>query len=300
MKTLVIAMILKITWALCALCSLSVQAQTSDTLKKIKESGTITLGGREASFPFSYVTGPGHPIGFSADLCLKVVDAVKAKLNMPQLKVEYQIVTPANRIPLVQNGTVDLECSTTTNTVVRGKDVEFAPTHFVAGVGAAVKKSSGITTFSQFDGKTVATTTGSTSIQLLRTYRKTENINIQELSGKDISDAFLLLASDRTVALILDDVQLAALIANALKPDDYVILRERLREEPYGFMYRKNDPEFKTLVDQTVTNLMKTGQINDVYAKWFTKPVPPKSVNLNFPMSDLVREAYRNPNNKGI
>jgi glutamate/aspartate transport system substrate-binding protein len=293
-------MVLKITWALCALSSLNVQAQTSDTLKKIKESGTITLGGREASFPFSYVTGAGHPVGFSADLCLKVVDAVKAKLNMPQLKVEYQIVTPVNRIPLVQNGTVDLECSTTTNTVVRGKDVEFAPTHFVAGIGAAVKKSSGITSFAQFDGKTVAATAGSTAIQLMRAYRRSENSNIQELYGKDIADAFLLLASDRTVALILDDVQLAALIANAPKPDDYVILRERLREEPYGFMYRKNDPEFKTVVDQTITNLMKTGQINDVYAKWFTKPVPPKSVNLNFPMSDLVREAYRNPNNKGI
>jgi glutamate/aspartate transport system substrate-binding protein len=277
------------------------QAQTSDTLSKIKGSGVINLGGRDGSFPFSYKINAGdHPIGFSADLCMKVVDAVKAKLGMPNLKVEYTIVTPTNRIPLVQNGTVDLECSTTTNTTARQQQVDFAPSHFVAGVGALVKKSSGITTFEELEGKTVATVAGSTAIQLLRAYRKNEKAEFNEVSAKDSTDTFLLLQSGRAQALILDDVQLAGLAATSASPNDYVILKERLRSEPYGFFFRKNDPDFKSLVDQTLTQLMKSGQINELYAKWFTKSVPPRGVNLNFPMTDAVREVYANPNNKGV
>lgn len=277
------------------------QAQATDTLQKIKETGVISLGGRDASFPFSYkVKADADPIGFSADLCMKVVDAVKAKLGMPNLKVHYTIVTPLNRIPLVQNGTVDLECSTTTNTVARGQQVEFAPTHFVASVGAAVKKSSGINAFEQLDGKGVATVAGSTSIQLLRAYRRKENVEFTEVFGKDIADTFLLLSGDRAVAMILDDIQLASLIATSRAPADYRILGERLREEPYGFMYRKGDAPFKALVDQTITGLMKSGEINEIFAKWFTRSVPPANVNLAFPMTDAIREAYKNPNNKGI
>lgn len=277
------------------------QAQPKDTLQKIKDSGVITLGGRDASFPFSYKTGAdGDPIGFSADLCLKVVEAVKAKLGMPNLKVQYVMVTPANRIPLVQNGSVDLECSTTTNTTARAQQVDFAPTHFDGSIAAAVKKNSGINSIAQLDGKTVATVTGSTSIQLLRGYRKSEQVQFNELSGKDTSDTFLLLSGDRAVAMILADVQLAGLIARAGNPGDYRILDERLRDEPYGFMFRKDDPHFKALVDETLTKLMKSGEINELYAKWFTKPVPPAGVNLNYPMPKAVREAYANPNNKGI
>lgn len=289
--------------ALIAACTwgpLVATAQTTDTLAKIKQSGTINLGGRDSSFPFSYSLGSGDPTGFSAELCLKVVEAVKAKLAMPALKVQYHIVTPTSRIPLVQNGTVDLECSTTTNTVARQQQVEFAPTHFVAGVGAAVRKDAGITTFAQLEGKTVATVAGSTSIQLLRAYRKNEKAEFNELSAKDIADTFLLLAGGRAAAMVLDDVQLAGLIATSPNPGDYVILKERLREEPYGFMFRKGDPAFKALVDETLTRLMKSGEAADIYAKWFTKPVPPKGVNLNFPMSDLVRGAYSNPNSKGV
>lgn len=275
-------------------------AQPSDTLAKIKAAGVIQLGGRDASFPFSYQGENGDPIGFSADLCRKVVDAVRQNLNLPQLKVQYTIVTPANRIPLVQNGTIDLECGTTTNTVARQQQVDFAPTHFVAGIGAAVKKSSGIRTLADLDGKTVATVAGSTSIQLLRAYRKNERAEIAEVSGKDTAETFLLLSGGRAVALILDDVQLAGLIANAPNPGEYVILKERLRHEPYGFTFRKNDPEFKALVDQTLTRLMKSGEINELYAKWFTRPVPPRSVNLQFPMTDAVRDAYSNPNSNGV
>jgi glutamate/aspartate transport system substrate-binding protein len=279
----------------------SASAQPQDTLQKIKETGVINLGGRDASFPFSYkVSADSNPIGFSADLCMKVVDAVKAKLGMPGLKVQYTIVTPANRIPLVQNGTVDLECSTTTNTVVRAQQVEFAPTHFVGSIAAAVKKASGISNMEQLDGKTVTTVTGSTSIQLLRAYRKSEKVELSEVFGKDVADAFLLLSSDRAAAMIVEDVQLAGLIARSGNPGDYKILDERLRDEPYGFMFRKNDPAFKALVDETLTKVMKSGEIQELYAKWFTKPVPPAGVNLSFPMSNAVKEAYRNPNNRGV
>ena len=284
-----------------AMSQYSATAQTKDTLQKIKETGVINLGGRDASFPFSYkVSSDSSPIGFSADLCMKVVEAVKAKLSMPSLKVQYTVVTPTNRIPLVQNGTVDLECSTTTNTVARAEQVDFAPTHFVGSIAALVKKNSGINSIAQIDGKTVATTTGSTSIQLLRAYRKSEHIAFGEVSGKDVSETFLLLGSDRAVAMILEDVQLAGLVARSQNPDAYKLLDERLRDEPYGFMLRKDDPQFKALVDDTLSKLMKSGEINEIYAKWFQKPVPPNNVNLNYPMPTAVREAYKNPNNKGI
>lgn len=286
--------------AACALATLPALAQQTDTLTKIKQSGVINLGGRDTSFPFSYNAGTGDPIGFSADLCLKLVDAVKAKLGLPNLKVQYHIVTSTNRIPLVQNGTVDLECGTTTNTVARQQQVEFAPTHFVAAVGAAVKKGSGITSFAQLEGKTVATVAGSTSIQLLRAYRRSEKAEIAEVSGKDTAETFLLLTGGRAAAVVLDDVQLAGLIAISGNPGEYVILKERLSQEPYGFTFRKNDAAFKAVVDETMTRLMKSGEMGELYANWFTKPVPPKGVNLNFPMSDQVRDAYANPGNKGM
>ena len=250
-KTVVVGLALFV-----ALFGNTVSAQSTDTLKKIRETGVIQLGGRDASFPFSYKVGSdGDPIGFSADLCMKVVEAVKAKLGMPNLKVQYTIVTPTNRIPLVQNGTVDLECSTTTNTNARAQQVEFAPTHFVGSIAAAVKKKSGINSMGELDGKAVATVTGSTSIQLLRAYRKSEHVQFNEISGKDTADAFLLLSTDRAVAMILEDVQLAGLIARSGNPGDYKLLDERLRDEPYGFMYRKDDPAFKAVVDQTLAAL---------------------------------------------
>lgn len=293
-----------VTLALACACALmhgQVQAQQKDTLQKIKEAGVINLGGRDASFPFSYkISADSNPIGFSADICLKIVDAVKAKLGLPNLKVQYTIVTPTNRIALVQNGTIDLECSTTTNTVARAQQVEFAPTHFVGSVAAAVKKSSGINNMAQLDGKSVATVAGSTSIQLLRVYRKSEHVQFNELSAKDVSETFLMLSSDRAIAMILEDVQLAGMIARAPNPSDFKILDERLRDEPYGFMYRKDDPQFKSVVDDAIVKLMKSGEINDIYAKWFTKPVPPNNVNLNYPMPSAVKEAFKNPNNKGI
>jgi len=277
-------------------------AQDSDTLSKIKASGTIQIGSRDSSIPFSYKLGSANePIGFSNDICLKIVDAVKAKLGLPNLRVQYTTLTSTNRIPLMQNGTVDLDCATTTNSVARQQQVDFAPSHFVTNITVAVKKSSGIQSLADLGGKPVATVTGSTSIQLLRSYRKTENIDVQEVSGKDTADAFLLLASGRAVAYVLDDVQLAGLIATAPNPAEYTILKDVvLRQEPYGIMLRKNDPQFKALVDQTVSGLMKSGDMAKLYAKWFTSPIPPSNVNLNFPMTDAVRDAFQNPNNKGV
>lgn len=298
---------IKLPFLLCALSVVLAQglslahADSSDTLKKIRETGVINLGGRDASFPFSYkVDGDANPVGFSADLCSKVVDAIKLKLGMPQLKVQYTIVTPVNRIPLVQNGTVDLECSTTTNTVARAQQVEFAPNHFVANIAVAVKRNSGINSLAQLDGKSVVSVSGSTSVQLLRGYRRNQKVDFSEVFGKDTSDAFLVLASGRATAMVLEDVQLAGLIARSGNSSDYKILDERLREEPYAFMFRKNDPAFKALVDETILAVMKSGEINELYAKWFSKPVPPSGINLNFPMSNSVREAYKSPSNQGI
>jgi ABC-type amino acid transport substrate-binding protein len=277
-------------------------AQEIDTLRKIKESGTINIGNRDSSIPFSYKpTGSGDPIGFSNDICLKIVDAVKARLGLPALRVQYTTLTSLNRIPLMQNGTVDLDCATTTNSVARQQQVAFAPSHFVTNITVAVKKKSGIASLADLAGKPVATVAGSTSIQLMRTYRRTENMEVQEVSGKDTADAFLLLASDRAVAYVLDDVQLAGLIAVSPNPGDYLILKDVvLRQEPYGIMLRKNDAPFQALVDQTVTQLMKSGEMERLYARWFTQPIPPSNMNINFPMTDAVREAYRNPNNKGV
>jgi glutamate/aspartate transport system substrate-binding protein len=178
--------------------------------------------------------------------------------------------------------------------------VEFAPTHFVSSIAVAVKKQSGISSMTQLEGKTVATVTGSTTIQLLRSYRRTEKKDFQELYGKDIADAFLLLSSGRANAMILEDVQLAGLIATSASPNEYKILDERLRDEPYGLMFRKDDPAFKELVNDTIGAVMKSGEINELYAKWFSRPIPPSGVSLNFPMSKALKDTYSNPNNRGI
>ncbi len=276
-------------------------AQDGGTLQKIKDSGFIQIGGRDSQSPFSYKLGSDSAsIGFTNDICLKIVDAVKARLGLPKLDVRYTMLNSANRIPLLQNGTVDLDCATTTNTIQRQQQVDFAPSHFVTNITAAVRKDSGINTFADLNGKNVATVTGSTSIQLLRGVRKNGAIEVHEIAGKDTSDGFLLLSSGRADAYVLDDVQLAGMIASAPNPGDYKILKESLRQEPYGIMLRKDDPQFKAVVDETVTGLMKSGAIEQLYTKWFMSPIPPRNANLNFPMTDAVREIYKNPNNKGV
>ena len=270
------------------------------TLKKVKETGAFTVGFRESSIPFSYLDDKQQPIGYAMDLCMRVVDAVKADLKMPNLKVNLQPVTSSNRIPLLQNGTIDMECGSTTNSVQRQQQVSFGPTYFVINVTAAVKKSSNINAIAELNGKTVSTTSGTTSVPLIKSYEKTKNVTVKEIYGKDHGESFLLLADDRAAAFIMDDILLAGQIANSKSPGDYKILPESLRQEPYSMMLRKDDPQFKALVDKTVGGIMKSGEIEKIYAKWFMNPVPPKGINMNFPMTPPIREAFKNPNDKGV
>jgi glutamate/aspartate transport system substrate-binding protein len=286
-----------------ALATLAVTVSAQEltgTLKKIKETGTITIGHRESSIPFSYLDDKQQPVGYAMDLCAKIVDAVKAELKMPNLKVAYQAVTSANRIPLMQNGTIDLECGSTTNSAERQKQVSFGPTYFVINVTGAVKKASGIKQLSDLNGKTVSTTSGTTSVPLLKKYEKTANADVKEIYGKDHAESFLLLAQDRVSAFVMDDILLAGQIANSQNPGDYVILPESLRQEPYSMMLRKDDPQFKALVDKAIGGVYKSGEINQIYAKWFTSPIPPKNVNMNFPMTPAIKDAFANPNDKGV
>ncbi|KQP18124.1 amino acid ABC transporter substrate-binding protein [Pseudorhodoferax sp. Leaf267] len=293
---------LSLTLALAAALVCTAAAAQSDTLAKIKSSGVITIGARDSQIPFSYKpTGSGDPTGFTNDICLKIVDAVKAQLALPKIEVRYMILTSTNRIPLLTNGSVDLDCATTTNTVQRQQQVAFAPSHFVTNITAAVKKDSGINTLADLNGKTVSTVAGSTGVQLLRGYRKSGNIEVQDLAAKDTADGFLMMASGRTAAYILDDVQLAGLIATSPNAADFKILtQESLRQEPYGIMYRKEDPAFKALVDKTVTDILTSGAIHEIYAKWFTRPIPPTNANLNFPMTEPVKAIYAKPNADGV
>jgi glutamate/aspartate transport system substrate-binding protein len=281
--------------------ALSANAQElTGTLKKIKDTGTITIGHRESSIPFSYLDDKQQPVGYAMDLCAKVVDAVKAELKMPNLKVAYQPVTSANRIPLLQNGTIDLECGSTTNSVERQKQVAFGPTYFVVNISAAVKKDSGIKTFADLNGKTVASTSGTTSIPLLRGYEKAKGIDFKELQAKDHAESMQLVASDRAQAFIMDDILLAGQIANQQNPGAYIILPESLRTEPYSMMLRREDPQFKALVDRAVGNVYKSGEIDKIYSKWFTSAIPPRNINMNFPQTPAIKEAFKSPNDKGV
>jgi glutamate/aspartate transport system substrate-binding protein len=279
-----------------ALCA----QELTGTLKKAKDTGAFTIGYRESSIPFSYLDDKQQPIGYAMDLCMKVFDAVKTELKMPNLKLNLQSVSSSNRIPLLQNGTIDLECGSTTNSVDRQKQVSFGPTYFVINVSAAVKKSSGIKNMADLAGKTISTTSGTTAVPLLKQYEKTKSADIKEIYGKDHAESFLLLTQDRVAAFVMDDILLAGQIANSSNPGEYVILPESLRTEPYSMMLRKDDPQFKALVDKTVGGVMKSGEINKIYAKWFTSPIPPKNVNLNFPETAPIKEAFANPNDKGI
>jgi glutamate/aspartate transport system substrate-binding protein len=274
--------------------------ELTGTMKKIKETGQITVGHRESSIPFSYLDDKQQPIGYAMDICMKVVDAVKADLKMPNLKVNLQPVTSSNRIPLLQNGTIDMECGSTTNSVARQEQVSFGPTYFVINVTAAVKKSSGIKTLAELNGKNISTTSGTTAVPLLKAYEKTKSVDVKEIYGKDHAESFLLLQDDRVVAFVMDDILLAGQIANAKNPNDYVILSESLRQEPYGPMLRKGDAQFKGLVDKTLGAFYQSPDMAKVYAKWFTSAIPPKNSNVNFAMTPAIKEALSTPNDRGV
>ena len=263
--------------------------ELTGTLKKVKDSGSITMGIRESSDPLSYLDDKQQPVGYHIDICNRIIDAVKANLKLASIKVTHTPVTSQNRIPLMTNGTVDLECGSTTNNEARQKQVAFAVTTFVTNVRMAVKKSSGIKSLDQLGGKPVATTTGTTSVQLMRAHEKGKGIDFKEVYGKDHADSFLMLETDRAVAFVMDDNLLAGLIATSKAPNAYAIVGEVLSIEPIAIMLRRGDPEFKKLVDDTVKGLMKSGEINKLYARWIMAPIPPKQVNLNFPISELLK-----------
>ena len=284
--------------AFIALTTLAVPVLAQDpggTLKKIKDSGSIALGIRESSLPLSYLDDKQQPVGYHIDICNRIVDAVKAHLKLASVKITHTPVTSQNRIPLVTNGTVDLECGSTTNNEARQRQVAFAPTTFVTNVRMAVKKASGIKSLSELNGKPVATTTGTTSVQLMRAHEKGKHIDFKEVYAKDHADAFLMLETDRAVAFVMDDNLLAGLMVTSKNPNDYAIVGEVLNIEPIAIMLRRDDPAFKTVVDDAVKTMMKSGEIDKLYAKWFMSPIPPKSANLNFVMSDKLKELIKAP-----
>ena len=265
------------------------------TLQKVKDSASITMGIRESSLPLSYLDDKQQPVGYHIDICNRIVDAVKAHLKLASIKINHTPVTSQNRIPLVTNGTVDLECGSTTNNEARQKQVAFAPTTFVTNVRMAVKKASGIKSLSELNGKPVSTTTGTTSVQLMRAHEKGKSVDFKEVYGKDHADSFLMLETDRSVAFVMDDNLLAGLIVTSKNPNDYAIVGEVLIIEQIAIMLRREDPAFKKVVDDAVKALMKSGEIDKLYAKWFMSPIPPKNANLNFPMSDKLKELIKAP-----
>lgn len=284
--------------AFAAAAAASAQPLTG-TLQRIKESGEIRIGHRDVSVPFSYLTDDGKPIGMFIDLCARVVDSVKAELKQ-DVKVVYRPMTIATFIPLLQNQSIDIACGPATNTVERQKQAAFSNTVFVASIRALVKKESGIAKFDDLKDKTLSLTSGSTSVALMTKYEQEHKFETKKLLNPDHAQSFLMFNTGRAQAFLMDDIFLASQVANQAKPDDYKILTEWLRVEPYGLGMRKDDPQFKALVDRTIANLVKSGDFQKLYAKWFESPIPPKDINLNFPMTPPLKEALANPNDKGI
>jgi glutamate/aspartate transport system substrate-binding protein len=276
----------------------AVAAHAEDTLKKIKDTGSITMGVRESSGALAFTLGDGKYTGFHYDVCQRVIADIQKQLGLAKIDIKYQPVTSQNRIPLVQNGTVDLECGSTTNNATRQKDVAFAPTLYVEEVRIATKKASGIKGIADLNGKTVATTTGTTSVQLLRKNKRAQGMDFKELNGKDHSDSFLLLESGRADAFVMDGQILAGLISKSKNPNDYAIVGEVLSVEPIAIMYRKDDPAFKKAVDDSVRNLAKSGEVAKLYDKWFMQPIPPSNTKVGLPASELTKAAWANPNDK--
>jgi glutamate/aspartate transport system substrate-binding protein len=289
------------TMALLAVAAMAgaAQAQEGGTLKKIKDTGTIALGVRDSSIPFSYLDDKQSYQGYSIDICMKVVTAVQKHLGLTSLQVKMNPVTSATRIPLMANGTVDLECGSTTNNLERQKQVAFAPTTFVTANRLLAKKSSGIKTLNDMKGKTLVSTSGTSNIKQLTALNSERNLGMSIQAAKDHAEAFLMVETGRAVAFAMDDVLLASLASSSKSPSDYAITEEALSTEPYGIMLRRDDPEFKKVVDAAVTALMKSGEINRIYDKWFQSPIPPKGVNLNIPMSAALKAAIAKPTDSG-
>lgn len=280
-------------------CAGQAGAQDSSTLRKIRETGIITIGFRDSSIPFSYLDRQQRPIGYSIDLCHKIVDALKERLKLPALELQFRPVTSANRIALVANGIVDIECGSTSNTLERQKSVGFSVTTFVALSSLMSKKPADIQSLQELRGQVVASTAGTTSIKALAELNRARGLDMQIVAGKDHADAFQLLESGRAAAFVMDDVLLYGLAASARKPADYVIASVDLSVDPYGIMLPKNDPEFKKIADQAIVELFRSGEINQLYQKWFLTPIPPNKIQLQLPMSAVLRRVIANPTDSG-
>ena len=282
-----------------ALFALSAQAQDlTGTLKKIKDSGTIVLGTRESSGALAYTLGDGKYVGFHTEMGERIAKDVQRNLKMAKLDVKFQPVTSQNRIPLMQNGTVDLECGSTTNNAARQKDVAFAMTTYVEEGRIVVKANSPIKGIADLNGKTVATTTGTTSVQTLRKNKRAANMDFKEVFGKDHADSFLLLESGRADAFVMDGQILAGLVSKSKAPADYKILGEILSVEPIACMIRKDDPAFKKAVDDSIVAMVKSGELAKMYDKWFMQPIPPANTKVGLPLSDATKSAWASPNTK--
>jgi glutamate/aspartate transport system substrate-binding protein len=291
---------MKRTFALlAALAFVSSAAAQEGTLKKVKDGGSITIGHRDASIPFSYYDDKQQPVGYSIDLCKRIVEAVQKELKMAKLDVKYQLVTSANRIPLMANGTIDLECGSTTNNLERQKQVWFTITHFVTANRFVAKKTSKANTLKDLKGKTVVSTAGTTNIKQVTELNGQQNLGMNIISANGHAEAFQMVETGRAVAFVMDDILLYSLVAQARSPKDYMISKDALSVEPYGIMLRKDDAAFKKVVDAAMANTYKSGAIKGIYEKWFQKPVPPKNINLNLPMSEQFKKVVANPTDSG-
>jgi glutamate/aspartate transport system substrate-binding protein len=275
----------------------AVHAQANDTIAKVKASGTITMGVRDSSGALAYTLGDGKYTGYHYDVCQHIITDLEKAVGK-KVEIKYQLVTSQNRVPLVQNGTVDIECGSTTNNATRQKDVAFANTVYVEEVRVAVKAASGITTLKDLNGKSVATTTGTTSVQLLRKNERAQGIDFKEVFGKDHAESFLLLESGRADAFVMDGQILAGNIATAKNPADFKIVGEALSVEPIAIMFRKDDPAFKKLANDTIAAMVKSGEMAKLYDKWFMQPIPPKNTKVGLPASEATKAAWANLNDK--
>jgi len=288
-----------LTAALAALALAAPALAQEGTLKKIKDTGSITIGHRDASIPFSYYDDKQRPIGYAMDLCHRIVDAVKKELKLQKVDVKYQLVTSANRIPLMANGTIDLECGSTTNNLERQKQVWFTITHFVTANRFVAKRSAKLNTLDDLKGKTVVSTAGTTNIKQITELNTQKNLGANIVSANGHPEAFLMVETGRAAAFVMDDILLYSLVATSKAPKNYSISKDALSVEPYGIMLRKDDEAFKKVVDAAMTQIYKSGQINGIYQKWFQKAIPPKNVNLNLPMSAQLKKVIANPTSSG-
>ena len=265
-------------------------AQQAPTLEKVKSSGVITIGYRESSIPFAYLDSESKPTGFGWEICNRIVENVKKSTGRTDLKVNSQPVTGNNRIPLLLNGTIDLECGSTTNNTTRQSQVAFSINYFYTGTRLLVKTSSQIKTYEDLKGRKVASTAGTTNFQVMRKLYAARGITFELLAGKDHADSALMLDTGRVDAFAMDDILLFGVRANSANPTEYEVVAESLQVEPYAPMLRKDDPTFKKLVDDTLAGLIKSGEFETLYKKWFQSPIPPKGINLNAPMSPELKE----------